>query len=186
MICEKHKAMFFVVGALLSPVYAFAVSGIKNTDVQIRGNLVASTCSINGVQKGTTANVPVDLGVVSTASFGSAGKIGGVVVPSILFSGCPANANITMVLDGVGDINQANKSYRNNVIPAFGGAQNIEVQIINAATGEVLDPLGGNSIIVRSDAFGSATSTMGVRFRSSGAATAGSFSAIAGFNLSYP
>lgn len=161
--------------------------------ITVTGTVVSSTCKINGItQNGTTvSNMSISLGTVPAANFAEAGKVGNVVTGAttqgfnVALTGCPIASTVSLVLDGSGSVDTATRSFKNTA--TTGAATNMNAQILNAEAGAstVLFPSSGTGITKTTDASGNANFLLGARFLSTGTATAGSFSTVAGFSVVY-
>lgn len=171
--------------ALFLSAKTFAVSGTDTGTVQVTGRMIPSTCLINGNSGGTT-NILVDLGNVTTVAFSTAGSAGASVLPTLTLTGCPFSSPIKFSLDGSGSIDSTYLAYKNSIAVGAGGASNIGAQVINTGTNTPINPNGANDVTVTSDGAGAATMPIAIRFISLGGATAGTFSTVAGFNITYP
>jgi major type 1 subunit fimbrin (pilin) len=185
----KKFSSIFVFAALAMTQLAHAGDG----QITVTGTVVSSTCKINGVQQNgsTVSNMSISLGTVAAANFAEAGKVGGVVTGAttqgfnVALTGCPIASTVSLVLDGTGSIDVASRSFRNTA--TTGAAMNMNAQIVNAEAGvnTVLFPSSGSGISKTTDASGNANFLLGARFLSTGTATAGSFSTVAGFSVVY-
>ncbi|TXI65463.1 MAG: type 1 fimbrial protein [Limnohabitans sp.] len=182
---------FSLIAALMTTAL-MNVAHAGDGTINISGTVSDSTCKINGnAQNGTSvSSLTINLGTVSKADFAATGKLGNVVTGNtasgynVALTSCPANATVSLTLDGIGSIDAATGTYKNTT---SGGAGNINAQIVNAEGGAntALDPFGGNKISKTTDASGSANFLLGARYYATGAATAGSFTTTAGFSVIY-
>lgn len=180
-------AIAFATAALLAQV-----ANAGDGQINVTGTVTSSTCKINGSTQngGTNASLTIPLGTVPAANFAEAGKTGSVVVGSttqgfnVALTACPSASTVQLVLDGSGAIDATTNSFKNTV---NGGASNMNAQIVNAEGGAntVLSPSNGSGISKQTDALGNANFLLGARFLSTGAATAGAFSTVAGFSVVY-
>lgn len=185
----KKFSIFLALVAVAMTQLAHAGDG----QITVTGTVVTSTCKINGIQQNgsTVSNMSISLGTVATANFAEAGKVGGVVTGAttqgfnVALTGCPIASTVSLVLDGTGSIDVASHSFKNTA--TNGAASNMNAQIVNAEGGvnTVLFPSTGTGITKTTDASGNANFLLGARFLSTGTATAGSFSTVAGFSVVY-
>lgn len=181
----------FSFAATLVAVFLAQSAYAGDGQITVTGTVTSSTCKINGTtQNGTTvSNLTIPLGTVSAANFAESGKVGNVVTGStgefnVLLTACPSASTVSLVLDGTGAIDGNTNSYKNT---ATGGASNMNAQIVNAEGGAntVLSPSNGSGITKTTSASGDANFLLGARFLSTGVASAGAFTTVAGFSVVY-
>ena len=157
----------------------------------ISGGVKSVTCQIGGSAQGSSVPaVPIYLGFVSPATLATKGKFGGTIQVNssgaLVLTGCAANAAIALTLDSTGPFDIINNAYDNLIPVGNGGAQNLQVQIMNPLTQTVLSPSASNSITVLADANGVAFIPVGARYYSNGTVSGGLFLSKIGFNITYP
>ena len=159
---------------------AWAIDGT----IAVSGELQTNTCAINAGGNGTTGGLSFDLSNVPVTNFKVAGNespVGSGPGNAVVMTGCPANQQLTLLVsvDQIAKIDLTTFGFKNQTAVGSGGASNIQVILVNTdASNAVIkptDPLGG--ISKTANAAGALTFNLGAKYRATGLATLGTFSA---------
>lgn len=118
---KKHifSAAFAVAGLVAATSGAYAADGI----IDIKGSVVANTCTING--GAANANFSVTLPTVSTTSLSAAGATAGRTPFTLSLTGCTGSAVSTYFEPG------STVNANGRLIVDAGGATNVDLQLLS-------------------------------------------------------
>jgi major type 1 subunit fimbrin (pilin) len=165
--------------AMCVPMAAQASDGIIN----FTGALTAQTCTING---GAGRNFTVALPTVSTANFTGDTKTAGATNFSINVTECIGVTGYTAYFEANQNINLNTGRLKNT---NTSGAQNVEIELLNAAnTATPIDltkPFGSQGVTAGTFTNPAGTSNFIARYYATGATTAGLVASQVTYSLVY-
>jgi major type 1 subunit fimbrin (pilin) len=169
-----------IVASLFALAMLPAVSFAADGKININGSVTAGTCVYSNGTNGQTVNMPA----VSTASLNTAGAMSTITPFEIALSSCSASQQVAVQLDG-GANGDATTGRLNNAAPT-GAAGNVQIGVVDRANNSAALRLPGSSMGVTTSATGTATLPLGLRYVSTGAATAGIVTTAMDFTIIYP
>ncbi len=177
-----------VAGGLIAvaSINAFAADGT----ISITGTVSDTTCSINGMATGTSADMSVTLPTVQSGSLSATGAVAGTSNPSdikMTLSGCSGTATKAVAHFENGTTVDQNSGYLKNMA-ATGGAQNVEVRLLNASMQPINIVSGANNDLASNGATitgGNATVQYFAQYYATGKAVAGTVSTTVQYTMQY-
>jgi major type 1 subunit fimbrin (pilin) len=181
-------ALVVVAGGLIgvASINAHAADGT----ITIQGAVSDTTCSINGAATGTPADIAVVLPTVPAGSLSTAGAVAGTSNPSdikMVLSGCSGAATKAIAHFENGTTVDQTSGYLKNMA-STGGAQNVEVRLLNANMLPINIVNGANNDIASNGAAisaGSATLQYFAQYFATGKAQAGTLSTSVQYTMQY-
>ncbi|NUT15864.1 MAG: type 1 fimbrial protein [Cupriavidus sp.] len=183
MTNNKLLAALIVAGTAMGAQSAHAVDGT----ITFSGNITAQTCTINGNGEGPgVTNFAVQLPTVSASILNAPGNVAGQTPFNIALTNCtPDTGNVHTFFEA----GPTTDSTTGNLILEAGGAQNVQIRLLNGGTantpikaGATDGAQGSNSVPITN---GAATLWYYAQYYATGQATAGAANSSVMYSLSY-
>ncbi|SPA02311.1 major type 1 subunit fimbrin (pilin) [Cupriavidus taiwanensis] len=181
MTNNKLLAALIVAGIAMGAQLAHATDGT----ITFNGKVVGQTCEINGNGSGSN-DFTVQLPTVSTSTLNGAGKVAGQTPFNIALTNCtPGTTNVHTFFEA-GPTTDATTG---NLILEAGGAQNVQIRLLNGGTANTPIKAGFTDAAQNSNAVpvtnGAATLWYYAQYYATGAATAGLANSSVMYSISY-
>ena len=158
--------------------------------ITIQGAVSDTTCSINGAASGAPADISVTLPTVQAGSLAAAGAVAGTSNPGdiqMTLSGCSGAATKAVARFENGTTVDQASGYLKNMSGA-GGAQNVQVRLLNASMQPINITSGANNDIASNGTAisgGSASLRYFAQYYATGKAQAGNVSTSVQYTMQY-
>ncbi|WP_373377365.1 fimbrial protein [Cupriavidus nantongensis] len=181
MTYNKLLAALIVAGTAMGAQFAHAADGT----ITFNGNITAQTCKING--NGTNSHdFNVQLPTVSTSTLKAPGNVAGQTPFNIALTDCTPDSGNVHTFFEAGPTTDATTG---NLILETGGAQNVQIRLLNGGTANT--PIkagftdaaqGSNSVPITN---GAATLWYYAQYYATGQATAGAANSSVMYSIAY-
>ncbi|PZX34075.1 major type 1 subunit fimbrin (pilin) [Cupriavidus phytorum] len=181
MTNNKLLAALIVAGTAMGAQSAHAADGT----ITFNGNITAQTCKING--NGTNSNnFQVQLPTVSTSILKSLGDVAGQTPFNISLTECTPDTGNVHTFFEAGPTTDATTG---NLIVEAGGAQNVQIRLLNGGTANTPIKAGYTDQAQNSNAValtnGAATLSYYAQYYATGQATAGAANSSVMYSIAY-
>lgn len=181
MTHPKLLAALIVAGTAMGAQFAHAADGT----ITFNGKITAQTCTING--NGTGAHdFTVQLPAVSASTLSGVGKVAGQTPFNIALTNCtPTTGNVHTFFEA----GPTTDTTTGNLILDAGGAQNVQIRLLNGGTASTPIKAGFTDVAQGSNAVplsnGAATLWYYAQYYATGQATAGAANSSVMYSIAY-
>ncbi|MDQ0139728.1 fimbrial protein [Cupriavidus necator] len=181
MTHHKLLAALIVAGTAMGAQFAHAADGT----ITFNGKITAQTCTINGNGSGSQ-NFNVQLPAVSATTLNGLGKVAGQTPFNIALTNCTPNTGNVHTFFEAGPTTDATTG---NLILDAGGAQNVQIRLLNGGTSNTpikagfTDQAQGSNTVPLTD--GAATLWYYAQYYATGQASAGVANSSVMYSIAY-
>ncbi|PVY77899.1 major type 1 subunit fimbrin (pilin) [Cupriavidus alkaliphilus] len=181
MTNNKLLAALIIAGTAMGAQFAHAADGT----ITFNGNITAQTCTINGNGTGSH-DFTVQLPTVSASTLNGIGKVAGQTPFNIALTECtPDTGNVHTFFEA----GPTTDLTTGNLILNAGGAQNVQIRLLNGGTANTPIKAGATNAAQNSNSVpltnGAATLSYYAQYYATGAATAGAANSSVMYSIAY-
>ncbi|SOY67793.1 fimbrial protein [Cupriavidus taiwanensis] len=183
MTNNKLLAALIVAGTAMGAQFAHATDGT----ITFNGKIVGQTCTINGNGNGPgIASFTVQLPTVSTSTLNQPGNVAGQTPFNIALTNCTPDSGNVHTFFEAGPTTDATTG---NLILDAGGAQNVQIRLLNGGTANTPIKAGFTDAAQNSNSVsilgGAATMWYYAQYYATGVATVGPANSSVMYSISY-